>query len=94
MLDENQTCGCDVVVSPRQTTLTGQTSNLTIGVVTPDSSAGSQPVPLVSGTFSNVGNVTSNLTISFQPINSTAYEALLTRGADLAARKFLSDILR
>jgi virginiamycin B lyase len=88
MLDENQTCGCDVIVSPRQTTLTGETSNLTIGVVTPDSSLGSQPIPLVSGTFSDVGDVTSNLTISFRPINSTAYEAVLTRGADLAAGNF------
>ena len=41
MLDENQTCGCDVLVSPRQSTLTGESTNLTIGLIASHSSIGS-----------------------------------------------------
>jgi len=88
ILDENQTCDCSVSVSPSQTVLSGQTTNLIFNFIDSDFSNFSQSVPLISGSFSNVGNITSNLTLSYRSINSTAYQILLHRGRDLTAGNY------
>jgi hypothetical protein len=42
------------------------------------------PAPSISGSVSNTGDITSNLTLSYKSLNSTAYEVFLNRGQDLA----------
>ncbi len=77
-LDQNETSGFSLTVTPGVITLGARTTNLTFSVLPPPESS-SFTEPLVSGTLESDGNITGNLTVSIRQINSSAWEVSLSR---------------
>jgi len=84
-LDENQSCNCGVAISPKSLVLSSQSVNLIANFATLGSWNFTRAI---SGSLSATGDLTSNLSISFKSLNSSAFEATITPGANLRAGNY------
>ncbi len=84
IMDENQSSGLRVNISPKDAKLASQPTNITVnspGMINLSALS-------VSGTLARDGNITGNLTLSFVSLNSSAYEISLSKTPGLGTGNY------
>jgi virginiamycin B lyase len=87
-LDENQSCTCTVTISSRSIALSSSSTNLTVNYNLQSGSNFTMGTPSVSGSLSAIGILSSNLSLSFTTLNSTAFGISIDRAANLSAGNY------